>query len=667
MDGQTNSKGEAREKIRALLTHGRRLVARACSFAQPRRGRRSPPETHVWAGRLEEEKNRLLSLVGTMELEFLDTGEGLSRLAAQLGDIRQKCRTLSDLTLGHSEDAAVQFAFHLLKKSEDLVLASYEQYDHVFATFSELQQQLVRLSRQHDALMRVLLPLNFITLSFRIEASRHPVEVQQAFFTLAASVNKTVDEVRRTMERQFEEIAASEQIARNLIGQIFNSIQLHREQISTTLKASREQLHALSESLDRCQAGTSDLARLNETVNRHIGTIVMAQQCHDITRQKIEHVGEAMAEMSGHLHALRPEDVTAAAEERHFIWQAGQIQLQQVQSVFNELNDAAASIKTGIHGLRTEADAAAGAVVRVGATALDARISNQCQSGTTGILDVVHQAVEKIGVILAAFKPLQASFVDCTGKATTLAGDVRHAGLNAQVFAIHAPDGSTLEVLAGRVRLISEDVIQHVEQMRNDLHHTAAMIDNLHQRLEDFQLMARAEEKVLADESARSREKLSDLETAIPILIQDVSRQQEKFAHAVGDVLDHVRFPETVAATSACSLGFFHELVAWGAAGSTDPAHHSAAARKLDRLKANYTMASEQNAHVAALQTPGEPVSAAVTAVEMFDEPPAAPPSAAVPVALPVSEATLPAAPLTAAAAEPPAPDSGLGDNVDLF
>jgi hypothetical protein len=43
---------------------------------------------------------------------------------------------------------------------------------------------------------------------------------------------------------------------------------------------------------------------------------------------------------------------------------------------------------------------------------------------------------------------LQARFINCTNKAVELARDVRHAGLNAQVFAIHAPDGATLEVLA---------------------------------------------------------------------------------------------------------------------------------------------------------------------------------------------------------------------------
>jgi hypothetical protein len=152
-----------------------------------------------------------------------------------------------DLTMGRSEDAAVQFAFQLLKKAEDLVLGSYDQYDHVFATFDELRARLADLTRQHNELMRVLLPLNFITLSFRIEASRHPPEVQTAFFTLAAGMNRTVNEVRGTLEGQFEQLAASERIACRLIGQISASIQEHRRQVAGTLAASRRQLRALGE------------------------------------------------------------------------------------------------------------------------------------------------------------------------------------------------------------------------------------------------------------------------------------------------------------------------------------------------------------------------------------------------------------------------------------
>jgi hypothetical protein len=671
---------EARLTTRVFLAGCRRLAERLRALA-PARHAAPGAEPRVWADRLAEEERFLLDLIGGMELEFLTTGEHLDRLSGQLGDIQKHCATLTELTLGRSPDAAVQFAFQLLKKAEDLVRASYEQYDQVFATFNDLQQRLAQLSRQHDELMRVLLPLNFVTLSFRIEASRHPVTVQQAFFTLSESVNRTVTEVRQTMERQFEDIATSERMARSLVEQISTSIQLHRHEIKLTLDNCRHQLHALTESLAQCQTGTTDLDQLNQAVHRHIGTIVLAQQCQDITRQKIEHVGQAMAEMRAHLGETRTEEA-ASGTARQFVCQAARVQLQQVHSVFDQLNAAADSLKSGIQSLRTESGTAAALMVKVGGTTLDATIAQQCQAGIGEILNMVRQAVQKITDIIAAFKPLQASFIDCTGKATSLACDVRHAGLNAQVFAIHAPEGATLEVLAGRVRVISEEVIQQVEQMRAGLGHTAAMINNLRQHLEDFQLLGRTEEEVLTRESARSRQKLSDLQTAIPALIQRITQQQAAFGQSVEQALANVRFPEVVAGASGRSLGFFQDLVAWSQAegASTDS---TAATLKIDQLQDRYTMASERETHRAAvtsaLATDTAPTAAPSPGIELFDDPtpvasapaeppgPSAPPAAASeppprPETLTTGESTRP--PATAA---PPAANPELGDNVELF
>jgi len=280
----------------------------------------------------------------------------------------------------------------------------------------------------------------------------------------------------------------------HLLHHVGNGIQQHRKEVASTLAASRSQLRALSEAFISSGAGAADLAQRNQAVTRHINGLVMALQCQDMTSQRIEHVGEAMAEMREHLDAGRAATPATDAETRQFIFQAGQIQLQQVQSVFDELNHAADSLKSGIQGLRADAGAAAELAVKVGGTALDAKIARSCQAGIGEILGIVNQAVQKIAVIISAFEPLQASFVDCTGKATALAGDVRLAGLNAQVFAIRTSDGATLEVLAGRVHVISEEVIEQVERMGAALNHTSGMVNNLRQRLEDFQIHGQAEQ-----------------------------------------------------------------------------------------------------------------------------------------------------------------------------
>jgi hypothetical protein len=636
-------------------------------------------EAVAWSGRLKDEKESLLSLVSTVEAEFVASGEGLDRLAGQLGEIQKNCQALTELTLGQTQDAAVQFAFQLLKKSEDLVLACYEQYDHVFATFREMQHRLGLFSKQRDEFMRLLWPLNFITMSFRIEASRHPPEVQQAFFTLAASVNQTVAEVRETLDRQFAELATSEQIVARLMAEVSSSVHEHRNKVALTLQTSRQHLHALSEALNHSAAGAADISQLNQSVERHINNIVMAQQCQDISRQKIEHIGEAMDEIRSHLAGNGAGLVDS--ETRQVIFSAAQIQLRQIQSVFDDLGQAAETLKVGMQGLRDEAGAAADVSLKAGDAALETSVAHECQTGVGEILSAVKQAVQRIADIVATFDPLQASFIDCTSKATELACDVRRAGLNAQVFAIHAPDGATLEVLAGRMREISDDCISQVEQMGATLRQTVEMVNNLRQRLEDFQILGHAEQDALTIESGISREKLSDLEGAIPVMIQGITGQQKTFAESVEAILAHIQFPAIVAAARVHADGFFQELVAWGSKGGAGSQIESGASDKLDRFKAKYTMASEREAHAAALQptqVPLQPVDsqAGIELFDDFDSTPLSPPAGADPLPS-TSSPTEPAPPESAASevtfpvssvnADKSTPGTGLGDNVELF
>jgi len=676
---------QMRERTVQLLRAGRafpaacrRMAARVWSSTKlGKSGARR--EAAAWRGRLKDEKDSLLSLVSTIEAEFVASGEGLDRMAEQVGEIQTICQALTELTQGQTQDAAVQFAFHLLKKAEDLVLACYEQYDHVFATFSEMQHRLGHFSKQREEFMRLLWPLNFITMSFRIEASRHPPEVQQAFFTLAASVNQTVAEVRDTLDRQFAELAASEQFVARLIADVSLSVRKHRETVALTLQSSRQHLNALSKALNQSASGAADISRLNQSVRRHINSIVMAQQCQDISRQKIEHIGEAMDEMRSYLAGNGV--AVAGSETRQVIFHAAQIQLRQIQSVFDELGQAAETLKVGMQSLRDEAGAAAEVSLQSGDAALETDAARECQAGVGEILAVVKQAVQKIADIVTTFEPLQASFIDCTSKATELACDVRRAGLNAQVFAIHAPEGATLEVLAGRMRVISDDCIRQVEQMGATLQQTVETVNNLRQRLEDFQQLAHAEEGALAIESGISREKLSALEGAIPVMIQGVTGQQKAFAKSVEAILAHIQFPTMIATARVRADGFFQELVAWGSEGGAGSQIDSGASEKLDRFKAKYTMASEREAHAAALQptqAPLQPVDSE-SSIELFGDLDLAPlsplpgadalPGASSPAALPQVELfeneVLPAALSANAAKSTPAAD--LGDNVELF
>src|SRR5581483_7234996 len=81
---------------------------------------------------LQEEKEALQAFTNAMEEEFLKLG-GFLRTATTLArDVRGRSDEVVAAASGNSEDAAIHFAFQLLKKAEDLVHASREQYVSMF-------------------------------------------------------------------------------------------------------------------------------------------------------------------------------------------------------------------------------------------------------------------------------------------------------------------------------------------------------------------------------------------------------------------------------------------------------------------------------------------------------------------------------------------------------
>jgi hypothetical protein len=217
------------------------------------------------------------------------------------------------------------------------------------------------------------------------------------------------------------------------------------------------------------------------------------------------------------------------------------------------------------------------------------------------------------------------------------------------------------------------------------LNDTSEMVNNLRQRLEDFQILGQAEQAVLTEESALSMKKLADLESGIPVRIQRITQRQGIFAGAVEKVLANIQFPATVAEASSRSIGFFQDLLAWAGAGGPGLLGEAGACQKIDQLKAKYTMESERDAHAAALQPAAPPASAraAEPAIELFDDFASPAPKIADaagevhppgersegpsrPAELAAMENTL-ATPVLPIAEKKPIANGDLGDNVEMF
>jgi hypothetical protein len=213
--------------------------------------------------------------------------------------------------------------------------------------------------------MRVLLPLNFITIAFRIEASRHPVEVQEVFFTLAANVNS--DGERSPQARWSGNLKNSgeradrprfmEKSPRRFIG--------IEKRSPSTLETSRNQLRALSEALTSSGAGANGSfpakpgGHAPHRRHRHGPAMPGHHTAEDRPRRRSD---GRDARPSGR---CRPATSAADSDARQFISGPARFSCSKSKR-FRRAQSRRRQSQVGHPSLRTEAGAAAEVAVKVG-------------------------------------------------------------------------------------------------------------------------------------------------------------------------------------------------------------------------------------------------------------------------------------------------------------
>lgn len=633
------------------------------------RGRRrlSPTGANVdfeaLVGEFDAQKQQLLSFSAGVEREFLELGNGLYGMLAKAKALRIECQAISQLLAGRKEESAIQFSFHLLKKAEDLVQASYNQYTHVFAVFEALSGGLHKIALLQVHLRQTLRALPVVTIQFRIQAGACDAATRETFLNLAGEMNALLGEVHQNVDRQFQDLLQIQNTSDRLVQDLSSTISRHRQDVSKTMQRCREQLSLLGQALRNCGDVVQGVSGQSVAIEGGVNCIVKALQCQDITSQKIQHVGQAIDEITRHLKEAKagPRSAPAGDEIWQFLAHANAIQLGQLKGVFSELEQAAADIVQGIGTVENHAGQLMEHAVKTGQSAIESSVVEYSVRGMQDILAIVSSTVSNIRTVCAALEPLRSKFTYYTEHISGLALRVRLAALNAQIYALGVEHGQALGVLAEQTRMISDLILSDVSALATQLAELAASVENLHQRLDDFYQLSGAENRLLAQETDLAEQKLVRVKTELPQRIQSIPPLHRQLAEMTRQTAAIVSFPTRLAEVKAATTEFLMRH----AGRETAELCSARFAPSLERLRLNYTMNDERVVHdqaagAAAPSLPDARAAAAEPAVlvatEEFGSGPAPGTAGLPPVA--------PPAPMPEAN---PQIKDGLGANVELF
>jgi len=572
---------------------------------------------------LDEEKQALETFTTSIEEEFLQLGALLRKITELARDVKNRSGEIVDAAAGRTEDAAIQFAFQLLKKAEDLVRASREQYANVVRVFEKMHVDLTRVARERDGLIRTLSPLETTNTQFRIQACAFDENTRTQFFALADAIRAIVTEVQSAVGQRFEELDRTGRATADLIANLTALAAQHATETERMLAETRTHLSTLNEALEASERSAQSIAQAGSNIAGGVGTAIVALQCQDMARQKFQHICAAIDDMLGHL-ARGVTDTFDGIEEadcRHFLADASRVQLGQLRAVFAQLDDAARQVSGGLLDVDSESKSLAGHALHSGAAALDGQIIERAIESIHAVLGVIEKAVTGIKSVLELVVTLKSTFSDCTSQILGLALGLRMVALNAQIFAAHVDTGAALEVVATNTRLIADESMQQLDEISARVAELVDSVVDLEQRLGDYAELAEIEQALLSGEALESENKLRTLEQELRAAVAAMGPMEKELAETIQHAIRSIRFPEAVTEEGSRSTGLF-EQIASQYSDSNVISH-----RKVQDLKRNYTMQHERAVHESTVSIESMPGQEDAEEVyKILDPHPASPP-----------------------------------------
>ena len=540
-------------------------------------------ELAVISGTTEDE---FLAIGGRLQ-DFHQRGVGISGLASEMmGEVAGDHVTGAMDGLG----AMLDDMGHYVGRAQNEIQGSAE-------TLREILGLLDNVAGPLSGFKKVNKVLRMLGISTKIESARLG-QSAAGFDTLASDVGELsvqVNDKAAIILRRKDELARA--IEQTLTG-VLNSGARQHDQVIAILDRTRVSLQELTAINTRCSSSVASVSAVSCEVSRSIGDVVMSMQAHDIVRQQIEHVEEALSEMKQGLAmgAAGADDVACVCElQTAQLRHAGSELDFAVQTIIDSLREVArkqSGLSAETSGMAGMADQAGGSFF----TEMEKDIS------------VVSDALLESSKVNRALCVAMGTVAETVSEIATFVGDIEKIGeeikliaLNAQIKSAYTgEEGAALGVLAEAIQRLSIDAIDHTGAVSGTLQAIIAVTDRLNEgvSVETSGLETEVHDMVatlsgllqsLRQVNDTLQRSLRGMDAAVTLLSSDIEQ-------VIGGITVHRKVSQVMDG----AIGGLSGIVA--EARRLAPA---SGAGNLDQLAERYTMQSERRIHESLKDGPG--------------------------------------------------------------
>lgn len=571
-----------------------------------------------WQAMLAPSRETLQNLAGTTEDEFLQIGSRLQDFYYRSSEITSLANQLVAAVSGEQLQALIDRLRRMMADMEAYLASARSQSSVSCGSLEQILGLLDQVSQPLEGFKKMTKTLHMLGISTKIESSRLG-ELGFGFMTLALDVEKLSCQVSEKSSNILNHRHLLARMISDNLRIVLNSEAIQDRELGGVLASTSGSLEELVSVNSRCADFGSLVSAVSAEVSGNISEVVSSMQMHDMTRQQVEHIVEALERLSGKLQEAIHDDPDPDSY-RKLIIEAGDVcELQSAQLRFaaSELCGAVRSIVDNLRDVASKQSLMASESLATTGVA---------DSSGGSFMDAVSRGMGTVTSVLAAcarsdreMSSTLSKVADTMHEVSGFVTDIEEIGseidliaLNSQVKAAHTGrEGAALGVLAEAIKRLSDEAISQTELVSHTLVQVNRSTEHLFQEAtqETEQLGARivTMEQELSEILAALGSMNSDLLALLAGLGQRVGRLTEDIERATAaiDVHERVaRMADDAMASLDCIVATAREL---------QPASLEFK-DNLRHMEERYTMDSERHIHEAIARKRGG--GAALASVE---------------------------------------------------
>jgi methyl-accepting chemotaxis protein len=465
----------------------------------------------AWPALLSSSLDTLRRLAGATEHDFLQIGSQMQEIYLRSIALSETAHRLVEVASGEGIRALMDKLGQMLREMEAYIGQAQGRNSDSSATLDQVKTLLQKVAEPLEGFGKMSKQLYILEVSIKIE-STYLGQMEGEFLNLAQDVKK--------LSRQIKEKANAVQDQRLLLSSAITEIiaDIHtvnanqevkvRAAISDTA-ASLSGLETVNERFSLLGKGISAVSEENAN---NISGIVQSMQIHDIYRQQVEHVIEALEGFESSLSGACNENGGCVNPGQELIGKAGDVcELQEAQLQFAsaELYTAVASIVANLRDISMQQERM-GHEIYTQTGAIDA--------SSTSFVDDVSQHMAAITDLLITCADTNSELAEVTKGVTgtveeitrfvadieDIGRDIIQVALNSRIKAACTGEkGASLSVLSKEIGDLSGEVVQRADTI-------TATLTEIHGTTDVLSAKANSTEEILSAKLSGMKAELSE-------------------------------------------------------------------------------------------------------------------------------------------------------------